>query len=92
MLFKDKRLLRKKEGVCAIDAVKLLINGEKKYENFGRITYWKDGKLIKEKGYKLVFNRFHLPHQRKTAPDQTHTDGHQTTRHPARLVLAALMG
>ncbi|MFH1903287.1 MAG: transposase, partial [Candidatus Omnitrophota bacterium] len=39
----------------ALDAVKLLITGTKKYENFGRITYRKNGELIKEKGYKLVF-------------------------------------
>lgn len=55
ILFKDKRFLRKKEGVYALDAVKLLITGTKKYENFGRITYRKNGELIKEKGYKLVF-------------------------------------
>ena len=27
----------------------------KKYENFGKVTYRKDGELIKEKGYKFVF-------------------------------------
>ena len=55
ILFKDKRFLRKKEGIYAIDAVDLLITGTKKYENFGKVTYRKDGELIKKKGYKLVF-------------------------------------
>jgi len=55
VLLKDKRFLRKKEGVYALDAVKLLITGTKKYENFGKATYRKNGELIKEKGYKLVF-------------------------------------
>jgi len=55
LLLKDKKFLRKKEGIYALDAVKLLITGTKKYENFGRITYRKNGELIKEKGYKLVF-------------------------------------
>ena len=54
-LWRNKGFLRKKEGVYALDAVKLLITGTKKYENFGKITYRKDGELIKEKGYKLVF-------------------------------------
>ena len=27
----------------------------KKYENFGKVTYRKDGERIKKKGYKLVF-------------------------------------
>jgi len=55
LLFKDKRFLRKKEGVYALDAVDLLITGTKKYENFDKVTYRKDGELIKKKGYKLVF-------------------------------------
>jgi len=52
---KKKRFIPRKKGIYAIDAVKLLITGDKKYQNYGKITYRKDGKLIKEKGYKLVF-------------------------------------
>ncbi len=55
LLFKNEKFLPRKKGVYALDGVKLLITGEKKYQNYGKITYRKDGKVIREKGYKLVF-------------------------------------
>ncbi len=52
----DKDFLSKKSGVYALDGVKLLITGDKKYENYGEITTKdENGKRVKEKGYKLVF-------------------------------------
>jgi hypothetical protein len=55
-LLDKKRFLSKKSGVYALDGVKLLITGDKKYENYGKITIEdKNGKRVKEKGYKLVF-------------------------------------
>ena len=55
LLLKSEKFLPRKKGVYALDAVKLLITGDKKYQNYGKITYRKDGKVIKKKGYKLVF-------------------------------------
>ncbi|MBN1445545.1 MAG: transposase [Candidatus Omnitrophica bacterium] len=55
-LLDKKRFLSKKSGVYALDGVKLLITGDKKYENYGKISIEdENGKRAKEKGYKLVF-------------------------------------
>jgi hypothetical protein len=55
-LLEKKRFLSKRSGVYALDGVKLLITGDKKYENYGEITIEdKNGKHVKERGYKLVF-------------------------------------
>lgn len=55
LLLKDKRFLSRKEGIYALDAIRLTITGEKKYQSFGKVTYGRSGEKIQEKGYKLVY-------------------------------------
>ncbi|MCM8824463.1 MAG: transposase [Candidatus Omnitrophica bacterium] len=54
LLLREKKFITSWKGVYALDSTKLLITGYG-YENIGQITYKKDGKKIKEKGYKLVY-------------------------------------